>query len=137
MPVPPTAAIPPGDARESTYQPVDAPPAPLPAVPGVTVPDDPPRQLALLFAGLPEDERGALILFYLFLFDPAELADLLGIKPAALGPLLLRGRTLLQRHGDLCESLFSALAPAAPDAPPDDPAAVPSESAPNAVPGAA
>ena len=65
----------------------------------------------MLFADLPEDERGALILFYLFLFDPAELAELLEIKPAELGPLLLRGRTLLQRHGPLCENLFAAVAP--------------------------
>ncbi len=78
------------------------------------LPDDPPRQLALLFADLPEDERSALILFYLFLFDPAELAELLEIKPAELGPLLLRGRTLLQRHGVRYENLFAAVSPRPP-----------------------
>ncbi len=80
--------------------------APSEAVPTHT--DDPPRQLALLFADLAEDERTALILFYLFLFDPAELAELLEIKPADLGPLLLRGRTQLQRHGIRYENLLAA-----------------------------
>ncbi len=99
-----------------------ASPAPLAAVPAEDVPaatDDPPRQLALLFAGLAEDERTALILFYLFLFDPAELAELLEIKPADLGPLLLRGRTELQRDGVRYENLFTAAdasAEAIPDA---------------------
>ena len=102
VPVPGPAA----DAGET-----EASPAPLDVVPLEDVPtatDDPPRQLALLFADLAEDERTALILFYLFLFDPAELAELLEIKPADLGPLLLRGRTQLQRHGVRYETLFAA-----------------------------
>ena len=117
--------------------------SPAPAAPGIDVPalpDNPPRQLATLFADLPADERGALILFYLFLFDPAELADLLEIKPAALGPLLLRGRTLLQRHGSLCENLFAAVTSTVPDgtvAAEENSAPVSANANTEAVPGAA
>ncbi len=103
----PLGSVPgPADEGEAGLSPV-----PLDAVPSEDVPaatDDPPRQLALLFADLAEDERTALILFYLFLFDPAELAEVLEIKPADLGPLLLRGRTQLQRHGVRYENLFAA-----------------------------
>ncbi len=72
-------------------------------LPGASVPtldaaSDSSQQLALLFGTLPEAERGAAILFYLYLFTPAELAEVLEIKPDDLGTLLTRGRTLLQRQ---------------------------------------
>ncbi len=54
-----------------------------------------PAQLAARFAGVPEAERGALILFYLYLFDPADLAEVLEVPPAGLAPLLTRGREFL------------------------------------------
>ena len=60
--------------------------------------EDPARHLVSGFASLPEPERSALILFYLYLFDSSDLAETLGIKPAELAPLLQRGRTLLQRE---------------------------------------
>lgn len=59
--------------------------------------DDVTRRLAALFATLPEPERSALILFYLYLFDSTQLAEVLDVAPAALGTFLTRGRTLLQR----------------------------------------
>ena len=62
-----------------------------------------------------------MILFYLFLFDPVELAELLGIKPADLAALLLRGRASLQYHGVRYEQLFGVLPPEA--SPPETPAA--------------
>ena len=52
-------------------------------------------RLAKRFAVLPPAERGALILFYLYLFDPAELAEVLEISPDELAPTLIRGRALL------------------------------------------
>ncbi len=52
-------------------------------------------RLAERFAVLPLAERGALILFYLYLFDPAELAEVLEIPAAELAPTLTRGRALL------------------------------------------
>ena len=108
-------------ARTLCAHPLPASGAPSPAMtaPAADVPeedvptlpaDDPPQQLAMMFANLSEDERGALILFYLFLFDPAELAELMEIKPAELGPLLLRGRTELQRQGVRYDHLFAAAA---------------------------
>ena len=72
-----------------------------PAMPaaGESVPPEPdpasPAQLAARFASVPEAERGALILFYLYLFDPAELAEVLEIPSAELAPLLNRGREWL------------------------------------------
>ncbi len=54
-----------------------------------------PAELAARFAGVPEAERGALILFYLYLFDPTDLAEVLEIPPAELALLLTRGRALL------------------------------------------
>ena len=57
-------------------------------------PDEAAR-LAGRFGALPLAERGALILFYLYLFDPAELAEVLEIPPAELAPILARGRALL------------------------------------------
>ena len=68
------------------------------SVPTLDAASDSSEQLALLFGGLPEAERGAAILFYLFLFTPAELAEVLEIKPDDLGTLLTRGRALLQRQ---------------------------------------
>lgn len=53
-------------------------------------------QLAAAFAPLPEPERCALALFYLMLFPAAELAEVLGIRPRELPPLLSRGRALLR-----------------------------------------
>ena len=73
----------------------------LPALPitGEPVPPEPeaatPAQLAARFARVPEAERGALILFYLYLFDPAELAEVLEIPFPELAPLLNRGRAWL------------------------------------------
>ena len=54
-----------------------------------------PAELAARFARAPEAERSALILFYLYLFDPAELAEVLEIPAAELAPLLNRGRAWL------------------------------------------
>ena len=127
----PLTPVPP-EADAARGEPVPEAPVPqAPALPDADVPaavavGDPPRQLAMLFADLPEIERSALILFYLFLFDPAELSELLGIAPAELGPLLLRGRTLLQRHGGLCENLFAAAMATSDTAPGafTDPAAI-------------
>ena len=73
-------------------------PAPDASVPTLDAAGDASQQLALLFGGLPEAERGAAILFYLYLFTPAELAEVLEIKPDDLGTLLTRGRALLQRQ---------------------------------------
>jgi DNA-directed RNA polymerase specialized sigma24 family protein len=68
------------------------------------------RQVARLFGGLPEDERCALVLFYLSLFEPDELANLMEIKPAALGPLLMDARQSLQRQRHLCIDLLTRAA---------------------------
>ena len=68
------------------------------SVPTLDATGDSSEQLALLFGTLPEAERGAAILFYLYLFTPAELAEVLEIKPDDLGTLLSRSRTLLQRQ---------------------------------------
>ena len=57
-------------------------------------------QLALLFGSLPEAERAALILFYLYLFTPNELAEIMEVKPDDLGTLLTRGRALLQKKSE-------------------------------------
>lgn len=64
-------------------------------VPGL--PDDSVHHLPLLFARLPEPERCALALFYLYVFAPDELAEALDVKPAALAELLTRGRSLLSK----------------------------------------
>ncbi len=93
-------------ARSLCARPLAMPDA-LEGFPGITpdaegnrpdVASDATHQLVALFAGLPEAERSALILFYLYLFDPADLAETLGIKAAELTALLTRGRTLLQRQ---------------------------------------
>lgn len=68
------------------------------SVPTVDAASDSSQQLALLFGALPEVERGAAILFYLYIFTPAELAEVLEIKPDDLGTLLTRSRALLQRQ---------------------------------------
>ncbi len=56
--------------------------------------------LAGAFHALPERERSALILFYLYLFDPADLAETLELSPDTLGPILVRARVLLTRELD-------------------------------------
>ncbi len=75
---------------------------PFSATSGASVPTadaagDSSLQLALLFGGLPEAERAALILFYLYLFTPKELAEIMEVRPDDLGTLLTRGRALLQK----------------------------------------
>lgn len=76
-----------------------------PSLPGFAD-DAPTRQLLALFAVLPEPERCALILFYLYLFDPAQLAEVLEVKPDALAALLTHGRTLLQNQREACDNLL-------------------------------
>jgi RNA polymerase sigma-70 factor (ECF subfamily) len=48
--------------------------------------------LAQRFSALPEPERSALALFYLDLFTPEEIADLLSMDPDELGLYLTRAR---------------------------------------------
>ena len=78
---------------------------PLPLVPDAAVPTGPDgasawsaQHLATAFTALPERERCALVLFYLQLFSPADLAEALELRPDALGPVLLQGRHLLKRQ---------------------------------------
>ena len=78
------------------------PEAPVPAVF-----NDHPRQLALVFTVLPEPERCALALFYLYVLTPEELSDVLELKPRDLGLLLNRGRALLQRNRILTSDLLA------------------------------
>ena len=73
-------------------------PSPDASVPTADAAGDSSEHLALLFGSLPEAERVASTLFYLYLFTPAELAEVLAIKPDDLGTLLTRGRALLQRQ---------------------------------------
>jgi DNA-directed RNA polymerase specialized sigma24 family protein len=63
--------------------------------------------LAEHFHGLPEPGRSALALFYLDLFTPEEIAELLKMKLEELGATLAEARTRLQ------ESLDGAKPPAA------------------------
>lgn len=51
--------------------------------------------VAQRFSTLPEPERSALALFYLELFEPAEIARLLKLPLEELAAALSRGRTLL------------------------------------------
>ena len=51
--------------------------------------------VAQRFSTLPEPERSALALFYLELFEPAEIARLLKLPLEELAAALGRGRTLL------------------------------------------
>lgn len=74
--------------------PVSPDAAPEPAEPL----DSPAPEIAGAFAALPEQERCALVLFYLYLFSPQELAEVLEIKPRALPELLIRGRAMLHQH---------------------------------------
>ena len=85
--------VPSPDTTETSFL-----PPPDASVPTVDAASDSSQQLALLFGGLPEAERGAAILFYLYLFTPSELAEILEIKPDDLGTLLTRSRALLQRQ---------------------------------------
>ena len=62
--------------------------------------DSPDGALAAAFGALPERERSALVLFYLYLFDPADLAETLELRPDNLGPVLTHGRALLTRELD-------------------------------------
>ena len=81
---------------EARRQCAQAVPPPAPVADGETPPDVPAvSPLAARFARVPEAERGALILFYLYLFDPAELAEVLEIPPGELAGLLIRGREAL------------------------------------------
>jgi DNA-directed RNA polymerase specialized sigma24 family protein len=82
------------------------PEAPVPAVF-----NDQPRQLALVFALLPEAERCALALFYLYVLTPGELGEVMDLKPRELGALLARGRLLLQRNRTLNSDLLVNPAP--------------------------
>ena len=92
------AALPPVPAPEETL---------LPTVPAVDDASNAPKRLAAYFALLPEEERSALILFYLYLFDPAELAEVLEVKVGELGRLLNEARALLQQHKVECAGLLA------------------------------
>jgi DNA-directed RNA polymerase specialized sigma24 family protein len=83
------------------------PATPRPEAPVPAVFNDQPRQLALVFAVLPEPERCALSLFYLYLLTPAELGEVMELKPRDLGTLLNRGRALLQRNRILTSDLLA------------------------------
>ncbi len=72
--------------------------AELPTVPGANDAANVPNRLAAFFALLPEKERSALILFYLFRFNLAEMAEILEIKVTELGLLLKEARASLQQH---------------------------------------
>jgi DNA-directed RNA polymerase specialized sigma24 family protein len=50
------------------------------------------EQFAIWISAAPEPQRSALALFYLDEFTPAELADILGIKPRELPALIASGR---------------------------------------------
>lgn len=63
-------------------------------------PDDTGWGLSARFAALPEPERSAAILFYLYLFEPEDLAATLNIRPVELAGLLTRGRGMLQKAQD-------------------------------------
>jgi DNA-directed RNA polymerase specialized sigma24 family protein len=81
-----------------------------PARPEAPVPatfNDHPRQLALVFAVLPEPERCALALFYLYILTAEELGEVMDLKPRDLGTLLNRGRALLQRNRILSSDLLA------------------------------
>jgi DNA-directed RNA polymerase specialized sigma24 family protein len=80
---------------------------PCPEAPVPAVCNDQPRQLALVFAVLPEPERCALSLFYLYLLTPGELGEIMELKPRDLGTLLNRGRALLQRNRILNNDLLA------------------------------
>jgi DNA-directed RNA polymerase specialized sigma24 family protein len=83
---------------------------PCPEAPVPAIFNDQPRQLALVFAVLPEPERCALALFYLYLLTPRELGEIMEIKPSDLGALLSRGRALLQRNRTLNSDLLASTA---------------------------
>ncbi len=105
------------DPAEGTAGDLSEEAAPLPTVPGMDDAANAPYRLAAFFAVLPERERSALILFYLFLFDPPELAEVLGIKPAELGPLLHGARSMLQQHRGQSANLFADAAALFDDTP--------------------
>jgi DNA-directed RNA polymerase specialized sigma24 family protein len=81
---------------------------PCPEAPVPAVFNDQPRQLALVFAILPEPERCALALFYLYILTPRELGEVMDLKPSDLGTLLSHGRSLLQRNRTLNGDLLTA-----------------------------
>jgi DNA-directed RNA polymerase specialized sigma24 family protein len=68
----------------------------------------PAPEIAGAFAGLPEPERCALALFYLYLFSPLELAEVLEIKPRALPEVLIRGRAMLRQQDMLLDAPLGA-----------------------------
>jgi DNA-directed RNA polymerase specialized sigma24 family protein len=117
-PIVPTAVTSPGSAAavsavastggtNGTSHPLSPEETPLPTVPAVDDASNAPNRLAAYFALLPEQERSALILFYLYLFEPAELAEVLEIKAGELGHLLSEARTLLQQHKVECAGLLA------------------------------
>ena len=83
---------------QGSHPPVPASGLDLPITPGPA--SSPTHGLASAFGALPERERSALILFYLYLFSPADLAETLDLKPDTLGPILTHGRALLTRELD-------------------------------------
>lgn len=96
-------------ARLGSGEPCDLSSDPMPAPPEEPMPavyNDQSRQVALVFAVLPEAERCALALFYLYLFTPTELGEIMDLKPRDLGPLLSRGRAMLQRNRILISDLL-------------------------------
>lgn len=70
----------------------------LPVMPAADDAANAPHRLAAFLALLPEKERSALVMFYLYRFNLAEMAEILDIKPGELGPLLNRARASLQQH---------------------------------------
>jgi DNA-directed RNA polymerase specialized sigma24 family protein len=99
------SAAKPGNEESCPFAAEDGTPRPEAPVPAVC--NDQPRQLALVFAVLPEPERCALALFYLYLLSAAELAEIMDLKPRDLGALLNRGRALLQRNRILANDLLA------------------------------
>ena len=94
----PSGPLPPVPAANGHGDPAPIPAGadPLPLTPGPS--HSPVDGLAAAFGALPERERSALILFYLYLFSPADLAETLELPPDALGPVLSHGRALLTRE---------------------------------------
>ncbi len=82
-----------GDASHTPVPPVERP---VPVV--INDAPAPVGTLTVAFAALPERERSALILFYLYLFNPAELAEVLELRADTLGPVLAHARALLTRE---------------------------------------
>lgn len=56
-----------------------------------------PSELSGLIEKLPEEKRRILILYYYFGYDTAEIADLTGLRPAAVQKRLQRARQALRK----------------------------------------